>query len=292
MPFAQIRDIRMYYEQRGSGPRLLYISGTGGDLRAGRVFEGPLAEAFDLLAYDQRGLGQTDKPDVPYTMADYAEDAAALLDHVGWDRARVIGVSFGGMVSQELAARYPERVERLVLGLHVERRRGREFVSPARARRSVPGRGAGAAHRPLRRALRRHAAGAVACQLRRDHRPRRAEPRPRRRRSGQAHRGAPPARGPHGARHLRPPSSTDDAGARLRRALRRHRPRQESGGARLPHSRMPASSSTKVATSSCGKTSAPGPTPPPGCWRRNGLRKLARPRKSKEARRSYFLMRR
>ncbi len=115
MPFAQIRDIRMYYEQRGSGPRLLYISGTGGDLRAGRVFEGPLAEAFDLLAYDQRGLGQTDKPDVPYTMADYAEDAAALLDHVGWDRARVIGVSFGGMVSQELAARYPERVERLVL---------------------------------------------------------------------------------------------------------------------------------------------------------------------------------
>ena len=92
MPFAQIRDIRMYYEQRGSGPRLLYISGTGGDLRAGRVFEGPLAEAFDLLAYDQRGLGQTDKPDVPYTMADYAEDAAAL-DHSGtgrpgWDRAR------------------------------------------------------------------------------------------------------------------------------------------------------------------------------------------------------------
>ena len=86
MPFAQIRDIRMYYERRGSGPRLLYISGTGGDLRAGRVFEGPLAEGFDLLAYDQRGLGQTDKPDVPYTMADYAEDAAALLDHVGWDR--------------------------------------------------------------------------------------------------------------------------------------------------------------------------------------------------------------
>ena len=48
MPFAQIRDIRMYYERQGSGPRLLYISGTGGDLRAGRVFEGPLAAWFDM----------------------------------------------------------------------------------------------------------------------------------------------------------------------------------------------------------------------------------------------------
>ena len=115
MPFAQIRDIRMYYERRGLGPRLLYISGTGGDLRAGRVFEGPLAGSFDMLAYDQRGLGQTDKLDVPYSMTDYADDAAALLDHVGWDRARVIGVSFGGMVSQELALRHPERIERLVL---------------------------------------------------------------------------------------------------------------------------------------------------------------------------------
>ena len=115
MPFARIGDIRMYYEQRGSGPRLLYISGTGGDLRAGRVFEGPLGDSFDMLAYDQRGLGQTDKPDVPCSMADYADDAAALLDHVGWDSARVIGVSFGGMVSQELALRHPERIERLVL---------------------------------------------------------------------------------------------------------------------------------------------------------------------------------
>ena len=73
------------------------------------------SKAFDMLAYDQRGLGQTDKPDVPYSMADYADDAAALLDHVGWERARVIGVSFGGMVCQELALRHPERIERLVL---------------------------------------------------------------------------------------------------------------------------------------------------------------------------------
>jgi 3-oxoadipate enol-lactonase len=116
MPFIQVRDLNMYYERQGSGPSLLYISGTGGDLRAQpRVFDGPLPASFDVLAYDQRGLGQTGKPDVPYTMADYADDAAALLDAVGWDRCLVMGVSFGGMVAQEVALRHPHRVGRLVL---------------------------------------------------------------------------------------------------------------------------------------------------------------------------------
>jgi 3-oxoadipate enol-lactonase len=116
MPFTRARDLNLYYEIEGSGPRLLYVSGTGGDLRGQpRVFDGPLPRSFEVLAYDQRGLGQTDKPDVPYTMADYADDAAGLLDAVGWETALVIGVSFGGMVAQELALRHPERVERLVL---------------------------------------------------------------------------------------------------------------------------------------------------------------------------------
>ena len=116
MPFTTVRDLNMYYEVQGGGLRLLYISGTGGDLRtAPSVFEGPLCDHFELLAYDQRGLGQTDKPDAPYTMADYADDAAALMDALGWGSAMVMGVSFGGMVAQELAVRYPQRVERLVL---------------------------------------------------------------------------------------------------------------------------------------------------------------------------------
>jgi 3-oxoadipate enol-lactonase len=116
MPIAKFAGINLYYERAGSGPPLLFISGTGGDLRTKpNVFDGPLAKAFDLLAYDQRGLGQSDKPDVPYSMADYADDAAALMADQGWDEARVIGVSFGGMVAQELAIRHPGRVKRLVL---------------------------------------------------------------------------------------------------------------------------------------------------------------------------------
>jgi 3-oxoadipate enol-lactonase len=55
-------------------------------------------------------------PPGPYTMADYASDAAGLLDHRGWDTCRVVGFSFGGMVAQEFAVTWPERVERLVLG--------------------------------------------------------------------------------------------------------------------------------------------------------------------------------
>lgn len=116
MPSVDVRDIRMYYERAGSGPPLLFISGSGGDLRRRpNVFESPLGREFDILAYDQRGLGQTSIPDGPYEMRDYAEDAAALLDAVGWERCLVMGTSFGGMVAQEFAVRFPERVERLVL---------------------------------------------------------------------------------------------------------------------------------------------------------------------------------
>jgi 3-oxoadipate enol-lactonase len=111
-----VRDIEIYYEIHGEGPPLLFIGGSGGDLRQKPgVFDGPLPGAFEVLSYDQRGLGRSDRPPGPYTMADYGEDAAALLDAVGWERCRVMGVSFGGMVAQELAVRHPEKVERLVL---------------------------------------------------------------------------------------------------------------------------------------------------------------------------------
>ncbi|MEH2235040.1 alpha/beta fold hydrolase [Nostoc sp.] len=116
MPFVSVRDLQMYYEIRGTGQRLLSISGTGGDLRRlPTIFDSPLAPHFEILAYDQRGLGQTSKPNFPYTVADYAADADSLLNAVGWEKCHVIGISFGGMVAQELALRYPHRVKRLVL---------------------------------------------------------------------------------------------------------------------------------------------------------------------------------
>lgn len=116
MPMIAARGLSLYYERAGEGPPLLFISGTGGDLRVKpNVFDGGLGRAFDLIAYDQRGLGRSDKPDVRYSMADYADDAAALLDGLGFERIKVVGVSFGGMVAQELVLRHPTKVERLVL---------------------------------------------------------------------------------------------------------------------------------------------------------------------------------
>lgn len=116
MPTATVNGLSLYFERAGTGERLLFISGTGGDLRnKPNQFDGPLAKAFDMISYDQRGLGRSDKPDRPYTMADYADDAAALMESQGWADAHVIGVSFGGMVAQELALRHPQRVRRLVL---------------------------------------------------------------------------------------------------------------------------------------------------------------------------------
>ncbi|NIJ07313.1 3-oxoadipate enol-lactonase [Sphingomonas vulcanisoli] len=115
MPFGQVRDINLYYEVVGSGPRLLFINGTGADLRRKQPYVDTLNDHFTVLRYDQRGLGQTEKPDRHYSMADYADDAAALMDLVGWDRAAVLGVSFGGSVAQELARRHPDRITRLAL---------------------------------------------------------------------------------------------------------------------------------------------------------------------------------
>lgn len=116
MPFVSVRNLQIYYEIRGKGQRLLSISGTGSDLRRSpTIFDSILADHFEILAYDQRGLGQTSKPDIPYTITDYAADADALLNAVGWENSHVIGISFGGMVAQELALQYPHRVERLVL---------------------------------------------------------------------------------------------------------------------------------------------------------------------------------
>ncbi len=116
MPSCVANGVSLYYELAGTGERLLSISGTGGDLRQKPgLSEGPLGQAFEVLAYDQRGLGRSSVPPWPYAMADFAADAAALLDAVGWDDCLVIGVSFGGMVALELAIRHPERVRRLVL---------------------------------------------------------------------------------------------------------------------------------------------------------------------------------
>jgi len=114
---AELEDVSLYYELAGAGPRVLLISGTGSDLRRPPgPFAWPGAQDFSLLAYDHRDLGRSrSRAQAQPTMDELAADALALVDHVGWDSFSLIGISFGGMVAQELALAAGERVERMVL---------------------------------------------------------------------------------------------------------------------------------------------------------------------------------
>lgn len=118
MPTFAAPTARIYYEQGGNGLPLLNIGGTGGDLRRPpSPLEWPGARRFEQAAYDHRGLGRSRAadPQAQPTMEDFAEDALALADHLGWQRFSLIGISFGGMVAQEVAIRAGDRVRRLVL---------------------------------------------------------------------------------------------------------------------------------------------------------------------------------
>src|SRR3954465_14409698 len=123
MPTINGNGIDIYYEQRGSGPRLLYFQGSGQTLARSGVMVDGFAKAFDVVAHDQRGLGQTEIPPGQYEMADYAADAAALLDAIGWESGPAVGTNLGGRGGAGAlgrgaggcAATWPGRGERLAL---------------------------------------------------------------------------------------------------------------------------------------------------------------------------------
>ena len=118
MSIISTKDLDIYFERSSSKRRgpLLYIGGTGGDLRnKPNQLDSPLTEFFEVISYDQRGLGQTTKPEGNYTMQQYADDAADLLDALEIENIPVLGISFGGMVAQELIKRHPNRVSKLIL---------------------------------------------------------------------------------------------------------------------------------------------------------------------------------
>jgi 3-oxoadipate enol-lactonase len=107
--------VRIAWERHGSGPPLLLIHGLGYARWGWEPVVEPLARTFDSILLDNRGVGASDAPPGPYTAAEMAGDAVRVLDEAGVERAHVVGTSLGGMIAQELALGYPERVDRLVL---------------------------------------------------------------------------------------------------------------------------------------------------------------------------------
>ena len=117
--FAQVNDIRLHYVRQGSGTPVLLIHGWPGFWFEWNKNIPPLAERFDVVAPDMRGYAYSDKPDLPpeegYTDAAMAEDIAALIRELGFERVSIVAHDFGAVWTQRFARTHPELLERLVL---------------------------------------------------------------------------------------------------------------------------------------------------------------------------------
>ncbi len=112
---ADSSGVRIAYEVGGSGPPLVLVHGLGYARWGWEPVAEALAEDFTVVLLDNRGMGASDIPRGPYSARQMAEDVVAVLDAAGIDRGHLIGTSLGGMIAQEVALRWPERVDRLVL---------------------------------------------------------------------------------------------------------------------------------------------------------------------------------
>lgn len=116
MPECTVRDgTRIHYSEAGEGEPLVLLHGLGSSGRDWEYQVPAFAAHYRVIVPDLRGSGRSDKPRGPYRIADFAENTWALLDALGLDRVRVLGLSMGGATAFEMAARQPQRVARLVV---------------------------------------------------------------------------------------------------------------------------------------------------------------------------------
>lgn len=115
MPKVKVNDIKINYEVEGEGEPLVLIHGLSGSTIEWFFQIPELSKHYKVIAYDIRGHGQTDKPKQEYSIKLFADDLKGLLDKLGVERAHIIGHSMGGMVAQQFALDYPDKVKSLVL---------------------------------------------------------------------------------------------------------------------------------------------------------------------------------
>jgi pimeloyl-ACP methyl ester carboxylesterase len=115
IPKAKDNEINIDYMIEGQGEPLIMIAGFSSVKNIWRFQTGSFKKYYRTITFDNRGVGKSDKPTGPYTMKMMADDTIGLMDHLGIEKANVLGMSMGGMIAQELAINYPERVEKLVL---------------------------------------------------------------------------------------------------------------------------------------------------------------------------------
>ncbi|HXG21488.1 MAG TPA: alpha/beta fold hydrolase [Methylomirabilota bacterium] len=116
MPHITANGVTLYYEEHGAGEPLILIMGFTVSAVGWHWNVPAFARDFRTIVFDNRGVGRSDKPDAPYSMQMFADDTAGVLDSLGIEQAHVFGISMGGMIAQEFALRYPQRVKTLILG--------------------------------------------------------------------------------------------------------------------------------------------------------------------------------
>lgn len=116
MATVKVNGVELYYEVHGAGEPLLLIMGLGANAANWHAQVPVLSREFQVVAFDNRGAGRSEKPAEAYSIHQMADDAAALMDQLGIQSAHVFGMSMGGMIAQELILHHPMRVRSLVLG--------------------------------------------------------------------------------------------------------------------------------------------------------------------------------
>lgn len=116
MATVNANGIEIYHQITGEGPPLTLIIGLGCSARQWQWMLPVLSTAFQVITFDNRGVGRTGKPAMEYTTDLFAEDTCALLNTLGIEKTHMFGVSVGGMIAQKFSLKFPEMVDRLVLG--------------------------------------------------------------------------------------------------------------------------------------------------------------------------------
>ncbi len=115
MPKIHVNDVNLYYEVTGAGPALLLLHGLGSSTRDWEAQVPEFCKTYQVITFDMRGHGQSDKPKGPYRVPMFAADTAALLAALGINSAHVVGESLGGAVAFQFAISYPELLRSLVI---------------------------------------------------------------------------------------------------------------------------------------------------------------------------------
>ncbi len=115
MPIIETNGIQMYYEEKGSGDPLILIMGLTANGATWEAHAEVWSEKFRCIMPDNRGVGLSDKPTGDYSAEMMADDYAGWMDSLGSEKARVVGVSMGSIIAQQLCLRHPDKVQSAVL---------------------------------------------------------------------------------------------------------------------------------------------------------------------------------